>query len=909
MNPYFDWLTEQGFSFFPLLAGSKKPALRWEEFQSRRPTADELSEWRKRGYTNFAIVNGPVSGDLCVLDFEDERDAEVFFGSEYEKLKSITLLVATPHGGVHVYLRCSERVKRQVRIFGDEHPCDLLGEGGYSVAPGSVISCPEGGCSEGDEGTYRPLSGLHIARINDLRAMLKFYAEKAGWPLFIDAGSEEPGAGNAEKRWSDLSDEQIEQLAGALARYWKKGKRNALTVALCGALIHSGISEASAEAVVRRICEIKNDPERADFIRTVKYEYSPRVLSKSRLTGIPTLVRMLKELGAEGGDDASRIVGIITPDNQEDFLPKRIASFILRNYSIASLGGELYVRSERQIYERVRDEKVHSMIYTAFSDEKISTRTLNDAMSYIKALSFQEPSFFEMPKELLPVKNGVLNLASGEFRAYSEADRFTFQLPVEYRPDAVDCPGFKKLVSEIVYGADLPLLQEWFGYNLWRDYPAQKAMLFVGSGSNGKTTLIKVLTALLGQENVSAVPLHELESNRFAPADLYGKLANIVNELPPAALRETRTFKAVTGGDLLRAERKFREPFTFRNYAKLTFATNQLPKVGDDTDAFFRRWLIVSFPFQFSESPQEGEKPADPGLADKIIAGEMPCVLNWALEGLRRLMANNWSFSYGKSVEDTKRDYVRKSDPVRAFIIDALELGSEARVQKSELYRAYVEYCRMNRLPAVSYVSFFKNLAKNGVDVSKEERETVNGTRTRALLGVGLKPKERWGEGDEESSGNQAVEASRDARGQEPGNPIEGAGDEKGGSERRLADLSERGAGAQSAEPGAEPANPEICSRPEESCAWNTHSGARCGMDLPPEILERMKPEGHGCRCGICGAGPWTDSRAALQHFMLEHREVVAKPRESRLFACPVCGAKFLSERDLKEHLAVHGIE
>src|SRR5208337_5133071 len=99
----------------------------------------------------------------------------------------------------------------------------------------------------------------------------------------------------------------------------------------------------------------------------------------------------------------------------------------------------------------------------------------------------------------------------------------------------------------------------------------------IGDGSNGKSTLINLIKALIGLKNVSSRGLQELEMNRFAKADLYGKLANLYADLPDTALRSVGIFKMLTGGDPITAERKFQNPFKFISGAKLIFSCNKVP--------------------------------------------------------------------------------------------------------------------------------------------------------------------------------------------------------------------------------------------------------------------------------------------------------------------------------------------
>src|SRR5207245_9167429 len=123
----------------------------------------------------------------------------------------------------------------------------------------------------------------------------------------------------------------------------------------------------------------------------------------------------------------------------------------------------------------------------------------------------------------------------------------------------------------------------------------------LGGGGNAKDTFDRVLIILLGSENVSSRSLQELETNRFAKADLYGKRANICSDVPDITLRATGVLKSLTGEGLVTAENKNQKAFQYRNSAKLIQSLNKLPKSPDDTDAFFRRWFLTLFPHVFGD--------------------------------------------------------------------------------------------------------------------------------------------------------------------------------------------------------------------------------------------------------------------------------------------------------------------
>ncbi|RLI82035.1 hypothetical protein DRP04_04855 [Archaeoglobales archaeon] len=343
-------------------------------------------------------------------------------------------------------------------------------------------------------------------------------------------------------------------------------------------------------------------------------------------------------------------------------------------------------------------------------------------------------------KWLICLENGVLDLRTFEIKPHSPKCLLFNKIPVKYDPKA-DCPRIKQFLREVLHEEDIPIIEELFGYCLLKDYPIQKAFMFIGDGANGKSTLLGLFLAFLGPENCSSISLQALVEDKFASAELYGKLANIYADLPDEALRNTGIFKMVTGGDIITAQRKFQHPFQFINYAKLIFSANKLPEVRDETDAFFRRWIIVNFPNKF-----EGDK-ADKNLLKKLTTPqELSGLLNLALNGLKRLLERG-EFSHGKSTDEVREQYTKMSDSVAAFCADMIEESPESYEFKKVLYAAYCEYCRQNKLPAVSYNTFHKKLPRY-VRV-EDYRPRVGDKRQTAWKGIKLK-RNKLGKKDED---------------------------------------------------------------------------------------------------------------------------------------------------------------
>jgi putative DNA primase/helicase len=352
----------------------------------------------------------------------------------------------------------------------------------------------------------------------------------------------------------------------------------------------------------------------------------------------------------------------------------------------------------------------------------LTRNRLNEVINFVVCSTLKDTD--TTPPHLILVKNGILNVNTEKLEDFTPDYFILNAVPVRYDPNA-KINAIETFVKEIVHPDDLSVLQESAGYCLWREYQIHIAVMLVGEGANGKSTWLELISTFLGNENVSRESLQSFEANRFSLGCLFGKLANIYSDLSDRALVKTGTFKMLTGGDTISAESKFRDRFNFKNYAKLIFSANKIPESKDDTTAFFRRWIIINFPKQFLPNNPK----TDPQLLKKLTTEEeLSGFLNWCLEGLRRLNEKK-GFSRSKSIEETREQYVRASDPVKAFSMDRLEYRAGSVLPKPEVYKAFIGYCQEMKLPTVSQVTFAAKLVEC-MPTTKSTRKRIEGKQT-----------------------------------------------------------------------------------------------------------------------------------------------------------------------------------
>lgn len=339
----------------------------------------------------------------------------------------------------------------------------------------------------------------------------------------------------------------------------------------------------------------------------------------------------------------------------------------------------------------------------------------NSVVSKIEADTFIEQDKLFKPQNIeeICVLNGILNLKTKELLPFNKTKIFFSKIQAQYLPEK-RCKKIDKFLSEVLPEPnDKKTIYEIVGFCLYREYFIEKAVMMLGVGRNGKGKTISIIKKLLGDQNFTGLPLQKLESGDFKEVELMGKLANLGGDISNYPLKDTAKFKGLTGRDTITASKKFKNDVSFVNYAKMIFATNNLPKTYDLTDGFFSRWVYLNFPYTFkpkleyelliSKDPKLKEKLRimNPNRVDSILNDdELSGFLNEAIAGLHRLWKNN-DFTASKSSEETKAWWVRNSDSFLAFTQEMLEIAdSELEyIKKDTLRKQYQAFCKEHRLP------------------------------------------------------------------------------------------------------------------------------------------------------------------------------------------------------------------
>ncbi len=476
-------------------------------------------------------------------------------------------------------------------------------------------------------------------------------------------------------------------------------------------------------------------------------DWKPSIRSKAPIWEADKKWETLPEAFSIDGDEWNRFRQSVEVQeaegdcNSQNILAKivnRIPEWIEEHHFKTTTDTKKIYHYKGGVYRDDGETFLEELIESEFGDST-DNRLVADVVGKIKRRTYQDRNAFNN-QNVVNVLNGLLDLDTLEIRPHSPECLSTAQIPVTFDPEA-KAPRIEQFFREVAQPEDIPLIGELIGWLLWPEYNIHKALMLVGPGRNGKGTLLRLITAFLGEQNKSNVTLQDLVTDRFAKADLYGKLANIGGDLPSKDLSDTAAFRNLTGGDDNRAQEKYRAAFTFRNKAKMLFSANVLPRSPDDTHAFYSRWIILEFNNRFD--PQKGT--GDPDLDAKLqTPEELSGLLNLALAALARLREAGWKFSYTKTVEDVEVMYKRNSNPVYAYLLDECEPGdSTDYIEKTLFYNQFKEYVLSHNLRPLSNTKFVELLKDQAeIPVSTFRPWVDHGPRPMCWQGVRFKRNE-----------------------------------------------------------------------------------------------------------------------------------------------------------------------
>jgi putative DNA primase/helicase len=727
---------------------------------------------------NYGIyADGDVCGGLIDIDIDDyDVDKHDTDGLAAVNGLPPTLTVETPHtdgetGGHRFYSvepgEEFETAKEACEAVcdGAANPSPSWGEirvhNQYVVGPGSTLDdCDKEGCDEcttPEGGDYRIAADLSIATISAddladvLRADSKYQdnGDDNGDLDSYSSSSDSVEGGQTDKIEDHPTPEAVAAATDCIHDYDPNGDRSQQEWRICCGMIKHGVPRDEVERFITGRLPGSKVAERKEGI-----DYGDTWQNAVAEVGADAGSFTVASFGSEGAkpesDDATYISiprsegeevetekiselwrgvrGLYQHDDTPKAEARDSAVRLLsqqENFVAVTDTEELYRYNQTKgIYEPGGDQYVGEVL-----DRRLGVHyTLHERREIIRRLTdrnWTDRDDLGGPEGMVCVANGVLDLTeptSPTLREHDPEYGFISRLPVTYDPDA-ECPTFETFIQEVVRDDDQARLQEYAGYCLhtWGQ-PFKRALVCLGPTDSGKSTFLDVLRDVLGPENVASESLYDLVGTRWGKAELYGTVANIRNELSPGDLKYPQQFKEITSGrDPINAERKGKDKFTFVPTAKQFFASNQVPSVDHADDAFYNRWLFVSFPTSVPRHEQEH------GLADRLVNEEASGILNWMLEGYARL-CDQQRFTGERALGEKEEMWQAYGDSVDRFVNRCLDVTSDTndRVPKKDAHGAYTAMCEDLGLSSERQRTFTEELKRrDGIDDAKPRAGNV----------------------------------------------------------------------------------------------------------------------------------------------------------------------------------------
>lgn len=412
--------------------------------------------------------------------------------------------------------------------------------------------------------------------------------------------------------------------------------------------------------------------------------------------------------------------------------------FLQRCYIRSTDDGRLFLYNRKGVYEEASEVPLGKLIRSVMHEGRRNSWKSTYEGEIYKALQREAITVEEMNvhRNYLNVENGMLDLDTYNLLEHSPEYLSTVQIPIHYDVKAT-APKFLSFLDDITCNdAELVSVhQELIGYWLTAETKAEKAVYYYGSGANGKSVLASIITELIGAQNVSSIPLSKF-NDQFGLESIIGKSLNISaeNEMGGKALK-TDNFKAIVSGDSITINIKYRPAITYRPFCRQVFLVNNLPDSSDVTEGYFRKIIIIPFPRTFKN------KERNVNLKGELLR-ELPGILNWALEGLKRLRKNDYQFSSSKAIESLQEAYYREQNPVQEFFDEYVIIQENSRTKQSDFYNMYIQWLESQGLDDKGSKSrqvfwkYFKIILNN-------ENVTINKKKVKGTIYFdGLKLKE-----------------------------------------------------------------------------------------------------------------------------------------------------------------------
>lgn len=412
----------------------------------------------------------------------------------------------------------------------------------------------------------------------------------------------------------------------------------------------------------------------------------------------------------------------------DHFSFNEFGDFLKEKYNMININNQLHFY-EDDIYKS-GDENIEKLMIKNISNLKQSQRS--EVLAYLKITKGKEVKLSKA--SLICFKNGIYDVYEDELLEHSPEYIITNKINWNYNEDAYSEILDKALDDFSCNNREVRmLLEEVVGYTLFARNELGKAFILVGEGSNGKSTFLSMIRKMLGSSNYSSLDLSRL-NDRFSMIRLFGKLANLGDDISDDYIPDTSDFKKIVTGEPIEAEEKGKPKFDFFPYVKLVFSANSVPRMGKSksSEALLRRLVIIPFNAKFSKESL-GDN-FDPYYLDKLTTEEsIEYLIRVGIEGLKRVLKNK-KFTNPIEVQKELDNFKIANNPILEFFKDLTE-DDLINEPTSIVYKRYNVFCIENNIQPISNIEFSRQIKKHfNVDIKLIRIQGSKGSRHRIFI-------------------------------------------------------------------------------------------------------------------------------------------------------------------------------
>jgi len=695
-----DYFRERGKNIIPIVPGTKVPPKGFE----MASYFDKICDVPIKDTDSIAILHGKISNTYAIdVDMKNGggwEDAIHIVAKDIEKILSTTIVIKTPKQGCHFIVEpIGELPPKNAKYFNKEGiEIDVKTQGGYTLLPPSIH--PE----------------KHLGKYQFISTTLE--TNPTSWPDFETHIASKGFFLKEDIDNQDLhSDYDLDKLLRG--KFLRGSRRKSLNSLYC----KMRVRRWSEKHCVKKIQEINRKlPEPLDekeLENNIKYSesfFSQRVQ--------PSLDEY-----TPGNDKPKK-------KKTKRFSPYDAAENLMDEYVfISHISGEIYYYANG-IYRRNGKMLISKKCRQYWEVLDIDTTMINEVTNIIRdkttILSDDDNvEIFDTDFTKLILKNGIYDFEIGKFLDYNHKVTSTIKHPIYY-DESKECPKFDSFLESCFDGDTIRISQvlEMMALCFIKKYIIQKGYVNYGIGSNGKSTFLSILRNMLGINNTTSIPMQLFQKSQFIGYELRGKCANISADGGTEPITKTGYIKSVLGGDAIRCEQKFRDPFDYMPFVTLIFTFNELPIITDASDGFARKIQTIHWEKRFYGDTRDLS-------VDKIAfdSTERSGIFNKLIPIIKRLIDTR-QLLHESSVDDTKAIWLARSDSFYRFKNEHIVIGSEYKITPNHIESAYNQFCNEERMTPIPKNLFFEKLKSingNGPKVTR-----VEGRSTRVWMGFTL---------------------------------------------------------------------------------------------------------------------------------------------------------------------------